>query len=227
MRSSAAPPTVEKTDTDNPVRHAATPRTRGIARRESILEAAVRLFAKRGFRATGIIPLAQEVGLSHVGLLHHFGTKEDLLRAVVARRESEEEEEARGAPAPVGVAALKALAKRGHQLVANSLHPRLYTVLIAENLDAGDPLHDYFVDRYRRVRGSISQSIREGQRCGEIRPDVDADRIAAEILSFIVGTQIQWLLDPDSIDVNGAYERYLGRLIDDIALGRERESRRR
>ena len=219
MKSSDAAQTVDKKDTDKTVRSVSPPRTRGIARRESILEAAVRLFAKRGFRATGIIPLAQEVGLSHVGLLHHFGTKEDLLRAVVARRESEEEEEARGALAPLGLAGLKELAKRGHQLVANPLHPRLYTVLIAENLDAGDPLHDYFVDRYRRVRASISRSIREGQRGGEIRPDVDADRIAAEILSFIVGTQIQWLLDPDSIDVNGAYERYLGRLIDDIALG--------
>jgi AcrR family transcriptional regulator len=201
--------------------------TRGEARRQEILDTAVRLFAKRGFRATGILALAQEVGLSHVGVLHHFGSKEQLLRAMVARREAEEAEEAiAGHPAPSGLAALKAIAKQGQHLVANTVLPRLYTVLIAENLDAEDPLHDYFVDRYRRVRASLARSVREGQQVGEIRSDVDADRIAAEILSFIVGTQIQWLLDQDGIDVNGAYERYLGRLIADIAVRRDLSSNR-
>src|SRR5262245_60985696 len=150
MKPAADPRSARRKGTDKSVRPDVPSRPHGQARREAILEAAVRLFAKRGFRATGIIPLAQEVGLSHVVLLHHFGPKEDLLRCVVARRESDEEEEARGAPRLTGLAALKALTTRGQQLVGSPLHPRLYTVLIAENLDAGDPLHDYFVDRYRR-----------------------------------------------------------------------------
>ena len=204
--------------TDKPVGTVQAGRARGQARKLAILDAAVRLFSERGFRSTGIQALAKQVGLTHVGLLHHFGSKEDLLRAVVARRDVEERDLAPPVPPPTGVAGLRALSLRGRQLVANPLYARLYSVLIAENLDDADPLHDYFVSRYRRVRSSIGQSLREGQRSGEIRADVDADRIAAEILAFIVGTQWQWLLDHDGIDVNGAYERYLGRLIDDIAV---------
>lgn len=196
-------------------------RPRSPVRRLSILDAAVRLFAKRGFRAAGILALAKDVGMSHVGVLHHFGNKDELLRAVVARREAEEAAQAEAAPKPSGIAALRAIAKLGQQLVANPLHARLYTVLIAENLDPEDPLHEFFASRYRRVRGSMARAVREGQQLGEVRPDIDADRVAAEILSFIVGTQVQWLLDQDGIDVNGAYERYLGRLIEDIGVQRK------
>lgn len=218
-RAASATATMPKSMPDksvSPTRSA----SRGATRRETILDAAIRLFSKRGFRATGVVALAQEVGLTHVGVLHHFGTKEDLLRAVVARREVEEAEAALANPPLTGLAGLRAVAMRGQQLVAHPLLPRLYTVLIAENLDPGDPLHGYFVERYKRVRATLSHCVREGQRTQEIRPDVDADRIAAELLSFIVGTQTQWLLDPNGIDVNGAYERYLKRLIADIAQAR-------
>ncbi len=204
-------------EADRSVCESTAVRPRGAARRLSILDAAVRLFAKRGFRAAGILALAKDVGMTHVGVLHHFGSKDELLRAVVARREAEEAVFAEATAPGSGIAALRAIAKQGQRLVANPLYARLYTVLIAENLNAEDPLHEFFVSRYRRVRASIARAVREGQHSGEIRPDIDADRVAAEILSFIVGTQVQWLLDQDGIDVNGAYERYLGRLIDDVA----------
>ncbi len=209
-------PTAKPKSTTNTAVGTGSAAARGAARRETLLDAAIRLFSKRGFRATGIVALAQEVGLTHVGLLHHFGTKQDLLHALVARREAEEAAQVRASPPLLGIAGLRALAKSGQQLLTQPLLPRLYTVLIAENLDPDDPLHGYFVDRYKRVRMALAHVVRAGQVSGEIRPDVDADRIAAELLSFIVGTQTQWLLDADGIDVNGAYERYLNRLIADI-----------
>src|SRR5436853_1576572 len=69
------------------VTRARRPQARGVARREAIIDAAVHLFARRGFRGTGILGLAKEVGISHVGVLHHFGTKEGLLLAVVESRD--------------------------------------------------------------------------------------------------------------------------------------------
>lgn len=46
---------------------------------ERVREAAVRLFAERGFHGTGIRDLAQAAGLSSATLYHYMGTKEDLL----------------------------------------------------------------------------------------------------------------------------------------------------
>lgn len=204
--------------TDKPVQKVGARQMHTAARRQAILDAAVRVFAEQGFRGGGLLTLAREVGMRHTNVLHYFGTKKDLLNAVVARRDAEEASIIDGQVHLSGIAALQALTRLGQQLVANPLYPKLFTVLIAENLDPKEQLHDYFVQRNQRMRSTIARAIREGQQQGEIRADIDADRVAAEVMSFIVGTQMQWLLDPDGIDVNGAYERYFGRLIEDVSL---------
>ncbi|MFI6094590.1 TetR/AcrR family transcriptional regulator [Lentzea sp. NPDC051213] len=50
---------------------------------ERVREAAVALFAERGFHGTGIRDLAQAAGLSSATLYHYMGTKEDLLAAIM------------------------------------------------------------------------------------------------------------------------------------------------
>jgi AcrR family transcriptional regulator len=46
---------------------------------ERVEAAALRLFATRGFEATGIRQIAEEAGISVASLYHYMGTKEDLL----------------------------------------------------------------------------------------------------------------------------------------------------
>lgn len=62
-------------------------RLTGEARREQILEAALQLFAERGFAGTSTRELAAHVGVTEPVLYRHFRSKEDLLREV-ARRNS-------------------------------------------------------------------------------------------------------------------------------------------
>ena len=59
---------------------------RGNARRQAILDAAVELFAARGYQGTGVAALADEVGMTAPGLLYYFGTKDDLVGAILDRR---------------------------------------------------------------------------------------------------------------------------------------------
>jgi AcrR family transcriptional regulator len=54
-------------------------------RREQILEAATRAFARAGFAATSLDDIAAEAGVSHVILYRHFASKSDLYRAVLNR----------------------------------------------------------------------------------------------------------------------------------------------
>jgi AcrR family transcriptional regulator len=54
-------------------------------RREQILDAATRAFARTGFTATGLDVIAAEAGVSHVILYRHFASKADLYRAVLDR----------------------------------------------------------------------------------------------------------------------------------------------
>ncbi|MER6946690.1 TetR family transcriptional regulator [Nonomuraea sp. NPDC000554] len=58
------------------------------ARREQILDAATRAFARSGFTATGLEDVAAEAGISRVILYRHFDSKTDLYRAVLDRAEA-------------------------------------------------------------------------------------------------------------------------------------------
>jgi AcrR family transcriptional regulator len=54
-------------------------------RRQQILDAATRAFARTGFAATSLDDIAAEAGVSHVILYRHFASKADLYRAVLDR----------------------------------------------------------------------------------------------------------------------------------------------
>ena len=51
--------------------------------RQTILADCWRTFHARGYRAASIQELARSAGLGKAGLLHHFGSKEELMRAVL------------------------------------------------------------------------------------------------------------------------------------------------
>jgi AcrR family transcriptional regulator len=184
---------------------------RGAARRESILDAAVELFAQRGYRGGGLLELAERVGISHVGILHHFGTKENLLRAVMARRDEVLEglaDEYEG----TGITGLTSIPVPSEP----EMLTRLATVLRAENLNPGDPLHDYFIESHQRIRDRIAAEIRTGQEQGQIRSDINPEVKAVEIMAFGIGIETQWLLDPNRIDRSKSHQSFARALIDDL-----------
>ena len=53
--------------------------------REKLLDMAEKRFAERGFYGVSIAAIAEELGLTKQALLHHFGSKEKLYGAVLAR----------------------------------------------------------------------------------------------------------------------------------------------
>jgi AcrR family transcriptional regulator len=60
-------------------------RLRRADRREQILDAATRAFARAGFAATGLDDVAAEAGITRVLLYRHFDSKADMYRAVLDR----------------------------------------------------------------------------------------------------------------------------------------------
>ena len=57
-------------------------RPRGEALREAILATALRLFSERGYFNTSIHDIRREAGVSIGAIYHHFGTKEQLAKAL-------------------------------------------------------------------------------------------------------------------------------------------------
>jgi AcrR family transcriptional regulator len=184
---------------------------KGRERREEILAAADAAFAKHGFRGASLATISQEVGLSQPGLLHHFPSKEHLLLEVLRYREERGlEYVARTLEEADGYAdALLELC------AANARTPglvRLFTVLAAESVDDDHPANEFFRARYRHLRELVSTRFAEEQRAERWPADVDPDTLAVQVLALFDGLQLQWLLEPDAVDMVEVLRDFLARL---------------
>ena len=188
---------------------------RGDLRRQQIIDAAVELFAAKGYRGTGVAALADRVGMTATGLLYYFGTKERLLREVVAERDRMETiDPDREFPLALTLSSLREL---GRHNVETAILTRLYLVLGAESFDPDDPLHDFFVERYEVAREFVRALLHDEKAQGRVRPDVDVDQVALEVIAMIMGLEYQWVTDPARVDFGRAMERYIDQLIVQLA----------
>ena len=181
----------------------------GRLRREEILHAASDLFAEHGYRGASLALIAERVGMSTPGLLHHFPTKEHLLIDLLALRHEQDSERVRKLSTAHGGRLLDALLELAAKNAATPGLVRLFTVLAAESVDDGHPGHEWFVGRYRETRRSVCEMLVDEQRRGLIRDDADIELTAAQILAMFDGVQLQWLLDPEAVDLVGTLGDYL------------------
>ena len=159
-------------------------------RREEILAAATELIAASGFNGVPLAAFAAACGLTKAGLLHHFPSKEDLLIAVLQRRDELDAAAVTGGSEPAADAAASRAMMT--DLVRRNLTQRsivqLYTVLSAEALDPAHPAHDYFRQRLRASRALLARQVYAWHP--------EPDRAAVELLAFLDGLQLNWLRDP-------------------------------
>jgi AcrR family transcriptional regulator len=187
---------------------------KGRERRDAILTAANEVFATRGFRGASLATIAKRVGMSEPGLLHHFASKEELLLELLKLRDQHDDEriaQARAAHAHV-LDVLDVLLELCRQNEERPGIVRLFTILAAESVDGDHPAHDWFLERYRDRRRTLVDRLAEEQRQGRVDADLDTETVAAQILAMFDGLQIQWLLDPDGVDMVAVFEDFLARL---------------
>jgi AcrR family transcriptional regulator len=194
------------------------PQARGDERRRRLTEAASELFSRGGARGTGIAAVAEQAGVTGATLLHHFGSKERLLQAVLEARDARELPRWEAVVEPGGLEAIRRL-----PLVAASWEDdpgvaRLHAVLLAESIEHDAAMHDYFARRQSRLRRSLQRAIEVGQQRGEIRADVDARLTAMEVACFLDGAVLQWQLDPGRVPLRELFEHHASRLVDALAV---------
>ena len=194
---------------------------RGRQNREAILAAAVSLFAESGYRGTSLASIAEAVDLTQQGVLHYFPSKEALLLAVLDEKYHEDGHRLSVSLEHKGLGLLRALLLLVEHNTEVPDRVRLFSALVAESLSTSHPAHSYFVQRYRKVRDGIGRGLRDGQRSGQIRQDIDVDRLVPVIVAVMDGLQVQWLLDSD-VDMVASFALFVGLL--ETLLGPEREA---
>jgi AcrR family transcriptional regulator len=177
-------------------------------RRREILDASLEVFAGSGFRSGSLREIADRVGMSQAGLLHHFPSKTHLLMAVLEERD-EQARKRSGDALHGGVSTVRAFVDNAR---CNATVPglvELFCILSAEATAPDHPAHEYFQQRYRWVLGTLIDALGKARADGDLRSDVEPSSTARALVALQDGLQVQWLLDPDGVDIAEELEAYV------------------
>lgn len=189
-------------------------------RRRQILDATTRLIGERGFWALSMQDVADACGLTVPGLLHHVGSKDGLLLAVLDHRD---EEDFRSLAKHLGLEAsdvwghwpsritlpqvCEALVRRN---VTQPEIVRLFSALEAESLSPDHPASGYLAQRQERALAGFA-ALADGRA-----PDPMA--LARQVVAMMDGLQIQWLRAPETTDLIGEWLAAAEKIFADLRL---------
>ncbi|MCX7522857.1 TetR/AcrR family transcriptional regulator [Microbacterium sp. STN6] len=182
------------------------PYAKGLAKREEILDTALEQFARHGYDRTSVREIARQAGLSQAGLLHHFSTKEELFLEVLRRRDDR-------ATVPDEFDHTHSVGRLMGAVERNAGEPglvRLFVSMSAESIEGEGVAHGFFVERYRWLIDEIAQDIRVQQEAGELTSAIEPKEAASLLVAAADGLQLQWLLDPGSVDMASLMSRLWG-----------------
>ncbi len=181
---------------------------RRAASRQRVIDAAIAVVGSKGYHGTTLAEIGQIAGCSR-GLPHHyFGSKLELMSAVVEELGRRFQERVLQPPAPGrrGLAAVLGFADDYLAAVAAAGPERMRTVhvLMLESLSVAPELRPLVAAMSEALRGQIHSQIETGIADGSVRPDAEPATQALLILGVLRGAALQWMVDPAGIDLDAA-----------------------
>ena len=176
-----------------------------VERRKDILRAALEIFGAKGYTRGSLAEIAEQVGMTHAGVLHHFGSKDQLLLEVLRYRDENDLEELVDHHIPSGIDLFRHLVRTAFANAERAGIVQAYAVLSAESVTEDHPGKAYFEERYQTLRRQVDEAF--VIVCEERGVDVSTERVkhaSASILAVMDGLQVQWLLDGSSVELGSA-----------------------
>jgi AcrR family transcriptional regulator len=182
---------------------------KGVRRRQQILDSVIALLAQRGVDRASLRTVGEAIGVSHTALRHYFSSRDELLVEAYRTHEARAAGDSPAADSSA-VSVIIEAAERNRSIPGLV---ELYATLSTDALQEQHGLTREFVrDRFRSLRETLAERIAEGQRAagdpagggpagGGPAASVDPMDAAALVIAASDGLQIQWLLDPDTVDV--------------------------
>lgn len=177
-----------------------------LRKREEILKAATEIFGSKGFANGTLAEIAEQVDMTHAGVLHHFGSKDQLLLEVLDYRDRSDVAELDSQHIPDGADFFRHLVATAFLNARRAGIVQAYAVLSSESVTDDHPARDYFVRRYSALRAEAAQAFEVMCREKGVASSESIALAAAGVLAVMDGLQVQWLLDPDNVDLGRASE---------------------
>ena len=189
---------------------------RGERTRQAILSHASRLASAEGLEAVSLQRLASDLGISKSGLFAHFGSKEELQLATVeeAGRVFTEEVLKPGLKTPAGIGRVWAMCNSFLSYLSRGVFPGgcFFEAALSEFDSKPGRIRDAVVDKRGYWVASLARAIREAKPAGDIQADVDADQVAWELGSLLVGANSSCVQDGGTVGIERARRAIRDRL---------------
>jgi AcrR family transcriptional regulator len=187
------------------------------ARREQIAEAALEVIARHGTRSLSVGAVAKRVGLVPSAIYRHFHSKEEILSAAIERMGERLLDNVARASTEEGTTIErlgKLLQYHVKAIREGYAGPR---IVFSEGIDGGGVSHRMEVYHViRRYLDRVAEVIRQGQRAGDLRKDLDPGATSVHFLGLIQPAATLWYLSAGKFDVALYAERSFEQFADSI-----------
>ncbi|MGY1806212.1 TetR/AcrR family transcriptional regulator [Blastococcus sp. SYSU D00669] len=169
-----------------------------------LLEASAALISERGFERTTLADIGRRAGYSHGLVTRKFGSKANLLSALVERmterfgpdRLAETVGHRSGLPALTHVVTvIRQEAER------SPTELRAFYALMFEGIKPTSELHLHLRGLNRDFRGRLARFVADGIADGTVRAGADPHAVANLVTSAMRGIAYFWMLDPEEFDI--------------------------
>ncbi|WP_433676912.1 TetR/AcrR family transcriptional regulator [Microbacterium gorillae] len=202
------------------------PYAKSAQRSNDILDAATRVFGTHGYHGGSLRDIARQLDVALTSVVHHFGTKYELLEAVLERSDGttsgNEAFDFNAACIERGI--VPATLERVRSSVERPELLRLFAILAAESSAPTHPAHDWFVTRYERKSQELAAAFAYDQKQGRITPNRDANLLGRLLIATWDGVQLQWLIDP-SADMSAAMVLFFESAVPEALTGMDTSAR--
>lgn len=167
-----------------------------------MLEVAIKLIVERGTVKTTLKEVGELAGYSRGLAGYRFGSKEGLFSFVVhAISEEWLHELTKATEDKQGIDAIHSATDAHYRFCcAAPDHVRAFYILWFESISPGSEAKEVIVGVHQRRQRDVTEWITLAINRGDIGPSIDANNVAAQYCSALVGIVYQWLLNPDSMD---------------------------
>ena len=172
--------------------------------------AAIDLLNTEGIQGTTLVAIGEKSGYSRGLATHHFGSKAGLFRTVLKRLSAawSKKLDAALAAALDGKSGLDAIEIAIDTHLEHALHHpdwiRVQYILWGAAIDPASAFKPNAAEFMQIQRESVAAWIREGQKKGEIRADIDPEHTSEQYYGGLIGINQQWQVSP-GFDLAAAY----------------------
>jgi AcrR family transcriptional regulator len=165
----------------------------------AVLRAAIELFNRKGYDATSIGDIAEELGITKSAVYHHVPSKDHLLAEALDEALRELEAAVSAAAAADGSAydRLRGVVRRSVAVLVE--HQPAVTLLL--RVHGNSQTETTALDRRRRIDARLAVLVARAAEEGAVRSDLDPE-LVSRLLFGMVNSLVEWYRPTGPVDVD-------------------------